>query len=202
MPIGRPLADVRAYVLDENLQPVDPGQAGKLCLAGTGVARGYHQRPALTAERFAPDPFSGDGSRMYRTGNIVRTREGMLEFVDRQDRQVKVRGFRTQLGEIENRLTQRADVSAAVVVTHEDRHGDNTLYAYLVPRRADGAWGDAPASAKQHADPAWGRLVLEELHLSLPAYMVPLVLHGPGRPATNPQGQAHAGRVEGRGRPA
>ncbi|MFD7080197.1 amino acid adenylation domain-containing protein [Streptomyces sp. NPDC059918] len=176
VPLGRPLSGVRVYVLDEDLRPVENGRPGELCLAGPGVARGYHQRPALTAERFVPDPFAGDGSRIYRTGDLVMpTEDGRLEFVGRRDRQVKVRGFRVELGEIENKLVQRDDTAAAAVVSHPDAHGDNALHAYLVPRARPQDVRGVPAKEVQELpDQEWGHRVLAELHESVPAYMVPL----------------------------
>ncbi len=118
VPIGFPVAGARLYLLNPDLSPVVPGEPGELYVGGIGVARGYFQRPALTAAQFLPDPFSTDpGARMYRTGDLVRTlADGSLEFLGRVDRQVKVRGFRIELGEIESRLREHPAVQEAVVL--------------------------------------------------------------------------------------
>ncbi|MFG1645624.1 non-ribosomal peptide synthase/polyketide synthase [Amycolatopsis sp. NPDC049252] len=150
VPIGGPLDNMAAYVLDTGLRPVPPGVAGELFVAGTGVARGYLGRPGLTAERFVASPFGAPGARMYRTGDVVRwSAGGVLEFVGRADDQVKIRGFRIELGEIENALAAHPGVAEAVVVTRDKR-----LVAYLV--------GTATTTDLR----AW-------LQRDLPDYMVP-----------------------------
>ncbi|MBB3105480.1 amino acid adenylation domain-containing protein, partial [Azomonas macrocytogenes] len=117
IPIGQPIANLATYVLNVILVPVVPGVCGELYLSGAGLARGYHSRPALTAERFVPDPFGKPGGRLYRTGDLARYRtDGVIEYVGRIDHQVKIRGFRIELGEIEARLQEQAVVREAVVI--------------------------------------------------------------------------------------
>ncbi|MCQ9133916.1 amino acid adenylation domain-containing protein [Streptomyces hilarionis] len=128
--IGKALRNTRLYVLDEELAPVEAGAEGELFIAGAGVARGYLNRPELTAERFLPDRF-GDGL-MYRTGDVVRLRpDGDLEYVGRADHQVKLHGFRMELGEIEAVLERSEDVDQAAATVREDRPGDRRLVAYV-----------------------------------------------------------------------
>jgi amino acid adenylation domain-containing protein len=159
VPIGRPIANTRLYVLDAAGEPVPVGVPGELHIGGAGVARGYLHRSELTAEKFVADRFSPDpASRLYRTGDVVRYRaDGALEFLGRADHQVKVRGFRIELGEIESVLSGYPAVAEAVVVAREDRPGDRYLAGYL---RSAGA---APSIAELRA-------FLKE---RLPDYMVP-----------------------------
>ncbi|MGY2290395.1 non-ribosomal peptide synthetase [Pseudomonas sp. SDO528_S397] len=156
VPIGRPIANLATYVLDAQLNPVPAGVAGELYLGGVGLARSYHRRPALTAERFVPAPFA-PGERLYRTGDRVKQRaDGVIEYLGRLDHQVKLRGLRIELGEIETRLMQHAWVREAVVLVH----GAKQLVAYLVLE------GDEPSTP-------WQPQLKDWLLGSLPEFMVP-----------------------------
>ncbi|WP_157846668.1 non-ribosomal peptide synthetase, partial [Kitasatospora aureofaciens] len=157
LPIGGPMDNMRAYVLDDHLRPVPVGCVGELYLAGAGLSRGYFDRPALTAERFVADPYSTQGDRMYRTGDLARwNRRGSLEYAGRADQQIKLRGFRIELGEIEAVLGAHPAVGQVAVVVREDLPGGKGLVGYVVPA---------------------GEVTAEELrgHLAerLPQYMVP-----------------------------
>lgn len=162
VPIGRPIANMQVYVLDSELGPAPIGVPGEIYIGGVGVARGYLGRPDLTAERFIPHPFASEpGMRLYRTGDLARYRaDGELEYLGRNDQQVKVRGFRIEPGEIEAALTRHAGVREALVVALEESAGDKRLVAYLV---ADGQKDDLPANEQ----------VRQHLQTLLPDYMIP-----------------------------
>lgn len=162
VPIGQPISHTQAYVLDERLQPVPIGVVGELYLGGEGLARGYINRPDLTAERFIPHPFSQKpGARLYRTGDLVQAREdGVLLFVGRSDGQIKLRGYRIECGEVESWLAQHPAVSSAVVVLREDRPADKRLVAYLVSREGK-------------TEPTTAEALRQHLQTRLPEYMLP-----------------------------
>ncbi|GAB3058516.1 non-ribosomal peptide synthetase [Micromonospora schwarzwaldensis] len=133
VPVGRSLDNGELYVLDERLRPVGPGQVGELYIASERLARGYLDRPGLTAERFVANRFSGSGTRMYRTGDLVRwATEDMIEFVGRANDQVKIRGFRVGTAEVEAALTAYPEISEAIVVARPTEDGDHSLVGYVV----------------------------------------------------------------------
>jgi amino acid adenylation domain-containing protein len=160
IPIGRPIANTQVYILDAQLQPVPIGVAGQLYTGGDGLARGYLNRQELTAENFIPDPFSEDpAARLYKTGDLARyLPDGNIEYLGRKDHQVKVRGFRVELGEIESQLKGLETVSNCVVVLREDRPADQRLTAYYVCKE-----GQAVSESE----------VRRKLQAKLPGYMVP-----------------------------
>jgi amino acid adenylation domain-containing protein len=170
IPIGRPIANTRAYILGEQGEPTPIGVTGELYIGGEGLARGYLNRTELTAERFVPDPFTTEaGARIYKTGDLARWQaDGNIDFVGRNDNQVKIRGFRIELGEIEARLAEHPAVHEAVVLAREDEPGDKRLVAYVV--------ADQEAEEDDSGNKKAGLWISElRAHLSavLPDYMVP-----------------------------
>jgi amino acid adenylation domain-containing protein len=161
VPIGHAIPNTRVMLLDANLQPVPEGEPGEICLAGDHVAKGYWNRPELTAERFVPSPFA-PGGRLYLTGDYGRLLpDGAIEFLGRRDQQVKVRGFRIELGEIEAVLAQAPGVNEGTVLAREDEPGDQRLVAYVTLRTG----ADFSVSALRHF-----------VRLRLPEYMVPMAI--------------------------
>ncbi|HEX2962083.1 MAG TPA: amino acid adenylation domain-containing protein, partial [Ignavibacteriales bacterium] len=160
VPIGRPFSNMTLYVLDRNLEPLAPGLTGELYVGGKGLARGYLKRPDVTAEKFIPDPFSKiPGQRLYKTGDMARfLPDGNVEFLGRMDNQIKLRGLRVELGEIETAVSEFDNVRDSVVIAREDTPGDKKIVAYIVTR--DGNTIPAPELKHFLAD-------------RLPEYMIP-----------------------------
>ena len=179
VPIGRPVANTRTYVLDPQRRPVPPGVPGELYLAGVQLADGYLGRPELTAERFVADPFGAPGERMYRTGDRARWRpDGVLEFLGRLDDQVKLRGFRVEPGEVAAVLAELPEVANAAVVV--DTAGEPRLCGYAVP-----AAGCAPSPAELRA----------ALAARLPGYLVPATVQVVPRLPLTPNGKLDRARL-------
>ncbi|MFQ5635355.1 MAG: amino acid adenylation domain-containing protein, partial [Gammaproteobacteria bacterium] len=161
VPIGKPIANVRTYVLDRGMHPVPVGVVGELCVAGAGVGGGYRNRPELSAARFVRDPFGGTG-RLYRTGDLARwLPDGNIECLGRIDEQVKLRGFRVEFGEIENALSGHAEVEGAAVDLRGDAAGEPALIAWVVVSRAAGG------------KPGLRGALRKSLSSTLPDYMLP-----------------------------
>ncbi|AZC31801.1 Siderophore biosynthesis non-ribosomal peptide synthetase [Pseudomonas chlororaphis subsp. piscium] len=173
--IGKPLPDLRAYLLDQHGQPTPLGVAGELHIAGAGVARGYLNRPELTAERFIDDPFCADPhARMYKTGDLGRwLPDGTIEYLGRNDFQVKLRGFRIELGEIEAALARCEGVRDAVVIPREDVPGDKRLVAYVLPQTGVEI---APAELRQQLARQLAEYMLPSAFVTLEAF--PLTPNG------------------------
>jgi amino acid adenylation domain-containing protein len=173
IPIGRPIANTRIYILDARREPVPVGVAGELFVAGAGVAAGYINQPESTAERFCPEVFRNDpDAKMYRTGDLARYRpDGNVEFLGRADDQVKIRGFRIELGEVERALARHNAVNQAAVITHADERGDRRLIAYVAARRDQALTAD---------------MLRDWLREQLPDYMIPsAILMLPQLPLTS-----------------
>jgi amino acid adenylation domain-containing protein len=162
VPIGKPIANTRLYILGANREPLPFGSEGELYIGGDGLARGYHAKPELTAEKFVPDPFSSQpGGRMYRTGDLARYREdGNVVFLGRLDHQVKIRGFRIELGEIEAVLEQHPNVQKAVTIARDRDSSTKYLAAYFLAKTGATV---SPAELRDH------------LRKQLPDYMIPAV---------------------------
>ena len=182
VPIGYPITNTRSRILDDNLNPVAEDEEGELLLGGDGLARGYQGRPALTAERFIPDPYSQNaGERLYRTGDRVAYRgRGPIRFLGRRDHQVKIRGFRIELGEIEWVLRQVLGVDNAIVLVREDRPGDKQLVAYGLARET--------GSLSNHQ-------LNNLLGDRLPDYMIPAALLALDRFPLTPNGKVDRGAL-------
>src|SRR5579871_4991760 len=169
-PIGRPIRNTRVYILDRYLQPAPLGTTGEIYIAGAALARGYRNRPQLTAERFVANPYSSDGDRLYRSGDLARwNRDGGIEFIGRGDSQVKIRGFRIELGEIEAALRNCEGVQDAVVIAHGDATGDKRLLGYVLAGRssevnAKGLHARLKRELPEYMDPAL--MVLESWPLT------------------------------------
>ena len=195
VPVGRPVGRARITVVDEELNPVAAGTAGEICIGGPPVARGYLGRPALTAERFVPDPSGAPGSRMYRTGDLGRwLKGGDLEVAGRMDRQLKVRGFRVEPGEIESVLSGHPDIDQVSVVASTRSSGDTRLVAYYTPSA-----GATPRAGTHHPPAATFRSYLLD---RLPGYMIPAAFIARHRLPTSPERDRAPARQSPPDRPA
>jgi amino acid adenylation domain-containing protein/thioester reductase-like protein len=202
VPVGRPSGHARIMVLDGELNPVPAGTAGEIYIGGCGVARGYLGRPALTAERFLPDARGVPGARMYRTGDLGRLlADGSLEVAGRVDRQLKVRGFRVEPGEIENVLAGHPDIDQVSVVASARDSGDTRLVAYYTPSASPSPFPAAAAETAPHHPPAAS--LRHYLLDRLPGYMIPAAFiarrHLPPGTGPRPDGQDGHGHRHGHG---
>jgi acyl-coenzyme A synthetase/AMP-(fatty) acid ligase len=186
VPIGRPIANTQIYILDARLQPVPIGVAGELHIGGIGLARGYHNRPELTEEKFISNHFSAEpGARLYKTGDLARyLSDGNIEYLGRIDQQVKLRGFRIELGEIESVLRQHPAVVDAVVAVREDIPGHKRLVGYVVPTIEDSSSGTHEPLSASHDEL---RHFLQE---RLPEYMIPAAFMAIQAVPLSPNGKA------------
>jgi amino acid adenylation domain-containing protein len=186
-PIGRPIANSQIFILDKNLQPVPPGVPGELCVGGRNVGRGYLNRPELTKEKFIASPLAGSPDGLYRTGDLARWRpDGVLEFLGRVDRQLKVRGFRIEPGEVEAALNQHPDVSVSAVKVHCPPQGGARLQAWVAPRR-----GTSPQAAELRTFSG----------KRLPRFMIPSDIFFLSALPLTPDGKTDYARLQATGRP-
>ncbi len=175
VPIGRPIANTQIYILDGHLKSVPIGLGGELFIGGEGLARGYRNRPALTAEKFLPNPFGPPGSRLYRTGDFARfLSDGAIEYLSRLDAQVKIRGFRVEPREVELALSAHSKVNEAVVLAQLDGQGTQRLIAYIVP-----VAGNPPSTSELH----------RFMRMKVPDFMVPSAFLLVDRLPLNPNGK-------------
>ncbi len=182
VPIGRPVDNLQLYVLDKRLEPIPIGVPGELCVAGIGVGRGYLRRPDASAERFVPNPFGPPGSRLYRSGDIASyLADGILDFLGRADHQVKIRGHRVELGEVEAQLARHPAIGAIAVTIHEPTAGDRRLVAYYV--------------ARHEAEPPRAEALRATARSALPDYMIPSAFLAVEALPLNPNGKLDRKRL-------
>ncbi len=162
--LGRPVSNMRIYILDEMFNPAPPGVVGEICVGGIGVGRGYVEEPEKTAQSYIPDPFGGTGIRLYRTGDVGRFgKGGEIDYLGRIDQQVKIRGYRVELGEIEAVLNEHSAVERAVVIAREDQPGEKRLVAYVVKTGFEEPGYEKDINSSHRAVVDWGN-VFEEVY--------------------------------------